>query len=254
MQKFFVNTNQIDTENNIIKIEGEDVNHIKNVLRCVIGEKIEVCEKSEEPSKYVCEIASFESNQVKCSIIDKINNNNESNVKIHIFQGLPKAEKMELIIQKCTELGVCEFIPTQMNRCVVKISGKDQDKKISRWQKIAEVASKQCGRDIIPTVRNITSLKEVATQINNYDIMLLAYENENENFLKDIIKNIKLENKEINIGIIIGPEGGIEEKEVELLENAGAKVISLGKRILRTETVAMVLTSIIMYELGDIGG
>ena len=116
------------------------------------------------------------------------------------------------------------------------------------------MASKQCGRDIIPTVRNITSLKEVATQINNYDIMLLAYENENENFLKDIIKNIKLENKEINIGIIIGPEGGIEEKEVELLENAGAKVISLGKRILRTETVAMVLTSIIMYELGDIGG
>ena len=254
MQKFFVNTNQIDTENNIIKIEGEDVNHIKNVLRCVVGEKIEVCEKSENPSKYICEIAGFEQNQVRCNIVNKIEDNNESNVKIHIFQGLPKAEKMELIIQKCTELGVCEFIPTQMNRCVVKISGKDQDKKISRWQKIAEVASKQCGRDIIPNIRNITSLKEIASEINNYDIMLLAYENENENFLKDIIKNIKLENKEINIGIIIGPEGGIEEEEVELLENAGAKVVSLGKRILRTETVAMVLTSIIMYELGDIGG
>lgn len=254
MQKFFVNTNQIDTENNIIKIEGEDVNHIKNVLRCVVGEKIEVCEKSENPSKYICEIAGFEQNQVRCNIVNKIEDNNESNVKLHIFQGLPKAEKMELIIQKCTELGVCEFIPTQMNRCVVKMSGKDQEKKISRWQKIAEVASKQCGRDIIPNIRNITSLKEIASEINNYDIMLLAYENENENFLKDIIKNIKLENKEINIGIIIGPEGGIEEKEVELLENAGAKVVSLGKRILRTETVAMVLTSIIMYELGDVGG
>lgn len=254
MQKFFVNTNQIDIENNTIKIEGEDVKHIKNVLRCTVGEKIEICEKTEKPSKYVCEIEGFEQNEVRCSIVNKIEDNNESNIKIHIFQGLPKAEKMELIIQKCTELGVCEFIPTQMNRCVVKISGKDQEKKISRWQKIAEVASKQCGRDVIPHIRNIMSIKEVASEINNYDMFLLAYENENETFLKDIIRNIKLENKEIKIGIIIGPEGGIEEKEVELLENAGAKVISLGKRILRTETVAMVLTSIIMYELGDIGG
>ena len=96
-----MNTNQIDIENNIIKIEGEDVNHIKNVLRCVVGEKIEICEKSENPSKYVCKIENFEQNEVRCSIVNKIEDNNESNIKIHIFQGLPKAEKMELIIQKC---------------------------------------------------------------------------------------------------------------------------------------------------------
>lgn len=255
MQKFFVETNQIDKENGIIKIEGEDVNHIKNVLRCNIGEKIEICEKSDNPVKYVCEILELAQKQIMCKIIEKIDRSNEANIKIHIFQGFPKAEKMELIIQKCTELGVYEFIPTQMNRCVVKLNNKDMEKKISRWQKIAEVAAKQSGRDIIPHIRNKMTIKEIASEINDYDIIIVAYENELENGLKNVIKEIKqTDNKYLNIGIIIGPEGGIEEQEIDSLKQAGAKIISLGNRILRTETVAMIMSGIIMYELGDIGG
>ena len=254
MQKFFVEEKQIDEGSGTIIILGEDVNHIKNVLRCIEGEYIEICEKSDMPKKYICEISSLNSSEITCHIIERLEKNNEAPIKLHIFQGLPKAEKMELIIQKCTELGAYEFVPVDMKRCVVKLNGKDESKKIARWQKIAEVASKQCGRDIIPKVTNKISVKELITLIQDYDMIIVAYENEHTKFLKEVLRNQKTKNKIMNIALIIGPEGGIDISEIELLEKANVNIVSLGNRILRTETAPIVLSSIIMYELGDIGG
>ena len=146
-----------------------------------------------------------------------------------------------------------EFIPVSFKRSIVKLLGKDEIKKIDRWNKISEIASKQCERDIIPKVRKIETVKEICNQINNYDIVLVAYELEKENYIKNELKKLKKIKNNYKIAIIIGPEGGIETEEAEILKKAGAKIVSLGKRILRTETVAMQVSSIIMYELENGG-
>ena len=252
MPKFFVKTEQLN--DNKITILGEDVIHIKNVLRLKVDDNIKIC-NLETSINYTCGISKINSDNIECIIFNETSSNCESNVQISIFQGLPKADKMELIIQKSVELGAYEIIPIEMKRCVVKFDEKTKNKKIERWQKISEVAAKQSGRDIVPKVNDIINVKNVCNLIQNYDIVLLAYENEQINTLKDELLKIKnkISNK-INIGIIIGPEGGIDKEEVELLKNSGAKVITLGKRILRTETVALVMTSVIMYELEDLGG
>ncbi len=244
MKKFFVTENQISNQK--ITIIGDDVNHIKNVLRLNSGDKINIC-NTNTSENYICTISEILKKEIICSIDSEIKSEAESNVKIDIFQGLPKADKMELIIQKGTELGVCSFIPVKFKRCIVKIDGKDESKKILRWQKIAEVASKQSGRDIIPQIKNIQNVENICNLFPEYDIVLLAYELENKNYLKNELR--KLNNETLKIAVIIGPEGGIEESEVEILKKAGAKVVSLGKRILRTETVALVMSAIINYEL-----
>ena len=251
MRKFFVNSNQIN--NNKIEILNDDVNHIKNVLRLENGEKIKICD-SDNLKNYICEIESITNKNVICNILEEVTGKAEGNVELYIFQGLPKADKMELIIQKGTELGVSEFIPVSFKRSIVKFSGKDEIKKIERWQKIAEVAAKQSGRDLIPKVKNVISIKDICNEVKNYDLVLLAYELEEKNYIKNELFKIKKENANYKIAIIIGPEGGIEENEARILESAGAKIISLGKRILRTETVALQVSSIIMYELEDNGG
>lgn len=252
MPKFFVKNNQI-VEDRIIII-GEDVKHIKNVLRLKVDDNIQIC-NPDTAKNYTCGISKLNDNSIECIIFNEIESNSESDIDITIFQGIPKADKMELIIQKCVELGVNEITPVEMKRCIAKIEDKAKNKKIERWQKISEVAAKQCGRDKLPKINNIINVKNICNVICEYDIVLLAYENEQINILRNEIEKLKdIENKEIKIGIIIGPEGGIEKEEVDLLKQSGAKVITLGKRILRTETVAFVLTSIIMYELGDLGG
>lgn len=250
MRKFFVESNQI--ENSKIEIIGEDVNHIKNVLRLQAGEKIKICDKTNKIN-YISEIIEITSKSVKCNIVELAPNEAEGNVILHIFQGLPKADKMELIIQKGTELGASEFIPVSFKRSVVKLSGKDEVKKIDRWNKIAEVAAKQCGRDLVPKVRNVENIKNVCNQIKDYDIVLLAYELEDKNYIKNELQKLKSQKGNYKIAVIIGPEGGIEQEEVNILTGNGAKVISLGKRILRTETVALQVSSIIMYELENGG-
>lgn len=247
MPKFFVAENQID--NNKITIIGDDVNHIKNVLRQKSGDKITICDTSKEQD-YLCKIDKIEEKSIDCNIIEKLENNTESNVKVTIFQGLPKADKLELVIQKSVELGAYDITPLQMKRCVVKLNEKDKLKKIQRWQKISEVAAKQCGRNIIPKINNIVNVKEVCNLCNEYDIVLIAYENEKENTLKKELKNLKkLDKEEIKVAVVIGPEGGIAPEEIEMFEENGAKIITLGNRILRTETVALSVLSIIMYEL-----
>jgi 16S rRNA (uracil1498-N3)-methyltransferase len=251
LRKFFVNSNQI--KENEIEIINEDVNHIKNVLRLAEGEKIKIC-NSDSVENFICEISKIEAKSIICNILEKVPGEAEGNVELHIYQGLPKADKMELVIQKGTELGVTEFIPVNFKRSIVKITGKDETKKIDRWQKIAEVASKQSGRDIIPKVSNIINIKNICENIKKYDIVLVAYELEEENYIKSELLKIKEKNKNYKIAVVIGPEGGIEEEEVKVLKQAGAKIITLGKRILRTETVALQISSIIMYELENNGG
>ena len=154
---------------------------------------------------------------------------------------------MEYIIQKTTELGVKHIYPVNLERCIVKIDKKDESKKITRWQKIAESAAKQSKRDFIPIVENIINIENICKNILKYDIILLAYENEESITIKQELQKIN-KNKELNIGVIVGPEGGFTEKEVSILINAGAKCVTLGKRILRTETAPLVILSDIVYE------
>ena len=253
MSKFFVKTEQI--ENNNIIINGDDVNHIINVLRMKKGDEIQVCNQ-ETGDNYNAQITQYTKDEVDCEIIERINKTTESNVNITLFQGLPKFEKMELIIQKNTEVGVKRIVPVIMERTVVKIDEKVASKKLERWQKIAEIAAKQSMRDIIPNIDNITKLKEIDT--TEYDVVLVAYENEEHNKLKDELQKLskKIEgtnsnnNEEnFNIAIVIGPEGGISEKEIELLAEKNAKFVSLGRRILRTETAGLVMAGNILYEL-----
>lgn len=246
MRKFFVESSQVN-ETQII-ICGDDVNHIKNVLRLNINEKILICVNKLEKN-YICSISEVNKREVICNILEETKSISESNVKIDIYQGLPKADKMELIIQKGTELGVNAFIPVIFKRTVVKFDEKDKLKKLARWQKIAEVAAKQSMRDSIPEIKNIENIKNLCNLISNYDIVLVAYENESKNKLKNELENLKNSKSSLKIAVVIGPEGGIENEEVIALKDAGCKIITLGNRILRTETVSLVMAAIINYEL-----
>lgn len=249
MPKFFVKNSQINE--NVINIVGTDVNHIANVLRLKVDEEIQVCNE-DSGVNYSTKILEINKETVKCEILEIKESISEASVHINILQGLPKAEKMELIIQKCTELGVKEITPVEMERCIVKLDGKSEIKKIERWQKIAEVAAKQSGRDKIPNINNVINIKNVCNILANYDIVLVPYENEKNVTLKEVLA--KLPKKDLKIAIIIGPEGGFEEKEIKMLEQNNCKIVTLGNRILRTETVAIAMTSVILYELADFGG
>ena len=244
MPRFFVKTEQI-RENKIIII-GEDVKHIKNVLRKQIGDTLEICNQ-ETGKTYKCEISEIKEEEIINNIIEEIIST-EDKVKVDIYQGLPKSDKMELIIQKSIELGANAIIPVEMKRCVVKLDSKSESKKIERWQKIAESAAKQSGRNIVPEIRHTIKVEDIAKLKNEYDSIIVCYENEKDNYIKNELLKLK-DKQEIRIAVVIGPEGGLEEKDVEYLKQNGAVIVTLGNRILRTETVALNLLSIIMYEL-----
>ena len=250
MPKFFIKTENLK-ENEEIWITGSDVNHIKNVLRKKIDDKINIC-NSDTQKNYECAIKNIEENKIICKIISETKSMSESSLNITIFQGLPKSDKMELIIQKSTELGVKTIVPVITKRTVIKLKDKDKQTKVERWRKIAEVAAKQSGRDIIPTIENIINIADI--KFDEFNKIFVLYENEEKNSIKDEIEQLKKNNKEeLNIGIIIGPEGGFADSEIEQLRlKPNVSVVTLGKRILRTETVALVVSGILMYELGDL--
>lgn len=252
MPKFFVNKKQV--KNETINIIGGDVNHIKNVLRKKEKEKIEICiiGNEEKGIDTISEIEKIEENCIKCRILEYKVSETEGKIQVTIFQGLPKSDKMELVIQKSVELGVYEIYPTEMKRCIVKLKEQEANKKIARWQKISEVAAKQSGRNIIPQIKEKVNIKQVCNLVKDYDKLIVAYEEEKENSLKSELKSIKSKDKEnIKIAILVGPEGGIDLEEIEELSKAGAVIVTLGKRILRTETVALNVLSNIMYELEE---
>ncbi len=244
MPRFFVKTEQI--KENKIQIIGTDVKHIKNVLRKQIGENVEIC-NSDNGKAYDCIITDIEEKYIDTEILNELIEE-KSNILVDIYQGIPKSDKMELIIQKSVELGVNSIIPVAMKRCVAKIEPKDENKKIDRWQKIAESAAKQSGRTIIPEIRKIATIQDIAKLSNQYDSIIVAYENEKQNTIKNELLKLK-EKEPIKIAVVIGPEGGLEESDVKLLKESGARIVTLGNRILRTETVALNILSIIMYEL-----
>ncbi len=248
MSKFFIKNNQFFDYNNEIDIIGEDINHIKKVLRKNIGDELNIC-NTDSGDNYLVKIKTFEKEKIICSIIKRIESENESNVKISLFQGLPKFDKMEYIIQKNTEVGVYDFYPIIMKRTIVKVREEDKEKRISRFNKIAEGAAKQSLRDIIPEVHNIVSFNSVLESLKEYDLILVAYEDEENNSLKSVLRNIS-EKKDYKIAVLIGPEGGIDVEEINSLKKLdNSKIVSLGKRILRTETAGIVINSQIMYEL-----
>lgn len=248
MQRIFTEKQQLDIENSEIKIVGEDVKHIKNVLRYQVGDTLEIVI---EQTVYIGKIIQIAEEMMTTKIIEKIEQK-KNNVHLHIIQGLPKAEKMELIIQKTIELGANEITPLEMERCVVKLDKKTAQKKLERWQKIAKSAAEQSKRNCIPKINNVVNFKNILDLLQDYDIVIVAYEEEKQNTLKEELEKLKNRHKgNYKIACIIGPEGGITPKEIEILTQNKVKCVTLGNRILRTETAPIALASIIMYELEE---
>lgn len=239
MHNFF--TQQENRRENVFLIEGGDVNHIKNVLRMKEGEKLLV---SCDGQSHLCAIKAIFESSVECEILEENYIDSSLNIKLYLFQGLPKSDKMELIIQKAVELGVFSVIPTEMSRCVVKIEDKKKKNKLERWQSISESAAKQSKRNIIPEIGNIASFKDALKKASETDLILVPYESEDG--MHSTVSSLNLIKQGMNISIFIGPEGGFDEKEIELAKEHGAKIISLGKRILRTETAAITAVSMCM--------
>lgn len=245
MQHFFVTPDQV--QNDKIYIEGSDVNHIKNVLRMHTGEEVTVNDGNNQ--SYLCKIEAFQNEQVVLNIVESKTTDSELLSKIYLFQGLPKQDKMELIVQKAVELGVYQVIPVATKRAVVKLDEKKAAKKVGRWQQISESAAKQAGRGYIPEVHSVMSYKEALEYARELDVVLIPYElATGMKATKQVIGSIK---KGDSIGVFIGPEGGFEHEEVEQALEIGAKSITLGKRILRTETAGLTTLSLLMFQIED---
>lgn len=244
MYQFFIETSQIAEDQ--IRILGKDVNHMKNVLRMKPGEEIRVTD-SETSRSYRCEVAELYGETVVCHILAEEEEGSELPVRIYLFQGLPKADKMELIIQKAVELGVYQIIPTACRRCVVKLDPKKEKTKLARWQQIAEAAAKQSKRSLIPEIMPVISLREAFARSQKMQVRLIPYERaEGMEKTREILKGIRPGDE---VAVFIGPEGGFEETEIEEAMKAQIKPVTLGKRILRTETAGMTVLAFLLYQL-----
>lgn len=244
MYHFFVSEEQINGEN--AYIEGSDVNHIVNVLRMKPGEELLISVKGDWD--YLCKIVDIETDRVNLKVLESMEQR-ELPVNITLLQGIPKSDKLEMIIQKAVELGVSEIIPVKTKRVVVKIDEKKADTKVNRWNAIAESAAKQSKRSIIPKVSEPMSIDNALEIVKDFGVKLIPYENADG--IDKTRKILDSMDKTKNIAVFIGPEGGFEESEVERIKNSGFEVITLGKRILRTETAGLALLSNIMIRLED---
>ncbi|MBD5520094.1 MAG: 16S rRNA (uracil(1498)-N(3))-methyltransferase [Lachnospiraceae bacterium] len=246
MYQFFVEPSQI--QGSRIVITGSDVNHIKNVLRMKIGEEIAVSNGIDD-KEYRCGIEQFTDDEVICTLHFIREEGVELPSKIYLFQSLPKADKMELIIQKAVELGVYEIIPVSAARSIVRLDDKKAKNKISRWQGISEAAAKQSKRGVIPEIKPIMSMKEAVDYASQFGVKLIPYElAQDMSKTKAIMDNISAGE---SVGIFIGPEGGFEEKEITYAIEKGVVPITLGKRILRTETASLTVLSWLMYHFEE---
>lgn len=244
MYQFFVEPSQIQDKR--IVITGSDVNHIKNVLRMKIGDEIAVS-NGIDGKEYRCGIEALTEEEIVCGLRFIKEDGVELSSKIYLFQGLPKADKMELIIQKAVELGAFEVIPVATKRCVVKLDEKKAANKVSRWQGIAEAAAKQSKRAVIPQVRSAMNIKEAIAYAQDMEVKIIPYElAEGMQHTKQIIEAVQPGQR---IAVFIGPEGGFEESEIRLALEAGIEPVTLGRRILRTETAGFTVISWLMYQL-----
>lgn len=243
MYRFFIKPEQILEES--AYITGSDVNHIKNVLRMKPGEQILVSDG--ESRDYLCEITELTDTQIKARIVDIEGENRELGARLYLFQGLPKGDKMELIIQKAVELGVYQVIPVETKRSVVKLDAKKAKNKVARWNAIAESAAKQSKRQIIPKVGDVCTFKEALAYAKGLDMAVIPYEEAKDmQYTKQVLAKVKAG---MDVGIFIGPEGGFSEGEIEAATAQEVVPITLGKRILRTETAGLMILSVLMYQL-----
>lgn len=238
MHNFFVENGALD---GVFRITGADHNHIKNVLRMREGDTFLV---SSEGKSHLCALAGFEDDTALAEIVEENYQDTELPTQIYLFQGLPKGDKLELIIQKAVELGASGIIPVEMSRSVVKIEDKKRKQKQERWQAIAESAAKQSKRNVIPEVSEAVSYKKAIEIASEMDVFLVPYENERGMAAtKEAIQKLKGAKK---VGILIGPEGGFDDKEIAVAKDSGGEIVSLGKRILRAETAAITALSMCM--------
>lgn len=250
MGKIFVNPSDIG-DATILITEPGDVHHLSRVLRVKCGDSLEISDGVKW--EYVTKIEEIEKDRIVCRIEDRQTHAREPKTKVTLYQGFPKATKLDSIIQKCVELGVEKIVPVYMDRSVVTDTGKGE-KKAGRWQKIADEAAVQCRRGKQPNIALPAKLNEIFNTIVKHKLIILPYENEGGRSLKDALLDFKKNNPEdaskgADIAVIIGPEGGFSDKEVERFREAGAEVVTLGKTILRTETAGPAALAMIMYEL-----
>lgn len=234
---------EANIENKKIIIEGTDAKHLKTILRAKENDIISVVTSEKE---YDAKIVNIDDDNIKCIIINEKVSNNEADIDIVLCQGIPKQTKMEDIIQQNVEIGVKKFIPIITERTIVKLNDKQkEEKKLERWRKISKESSKQSKRGMIPDVCDIITIKELVNYLNGKNVeIIVPYELEKNQTLKDVLK----ENKD-SYYVIIGPEGGFDEKEIDMLKSIGAKTVTLGRRILRTQTAGIAVCSAIMYQL-----
>jgi 16S rRNA (uracil1498-N3)-methyltransferase len=244
MYQFFVDPSQI--QGTRVVITGSDVNHIKNVLRMKIGEELSVSNGIDQ-KEYRCGIEEFQEDQVLCTLRFVKEDGLELPSRLYLFQGLPKADKMELVIQKAVELGVYEVIPVACKRCVMKLDPKKEKSKLQRWQGISEAAAKQSKRRVIPQIHEVLNMEQAIDYAKEMDVKLFPYElAEGMQRTRELISTVKAGQ---SVAIFIGPEGGFEETEVEKAQAAGFAPITLGRRILRTETAGFTVLAWLMYQL-----
>ncbi len=245
MNRFFIRKENIINKNAIIT--GEDVNHISNVLRKKENDRLTLCDG--EGKDYLVTIESMDKKAISTKIVYEENSVGELDIDIVVYQGIPKFTKMELIIQKCIELGASSIVPVICERTIVRFnSAKDEAKKVERWQKISEESAKQSGRGRIPVINKPMIFEKALIDAKPKDLVLIPYELEKGIGLKQVLKR----EKPNSIGIFIGPEGGFDNNEIQLAINNKANIVSLGSRILRTETAALVVLGIILYEFNQI--
>lgn len=247
MYHFFIRPERV--ENGEITISGSDVNHIKNVLRMKTGEELVLSDGMGQ--SYKCSIKDITDGTIICGILEESGALSEPSVQFYLFQGLAKGDKLEHVIQKSVELGVHAFIPVEMERSVVRYDGKKQKAKQERWQKIAESAAKQSHRGIIPEVKGVMRFADALAfaQEEGLDLLLVPYENNKD--MKTTKQILQMIRPGMRVGIFIGPEGGFAPEEIEAADAAGGKQISLGSRILRTETAPLMLLSVLTFALEE---
>lgn len=246
MHRFFVSPEQIDREKHTVTITGPDVNHIRNVLRMKLGEELDVTD-GQDGREYRCAVRSFGENSVDCELRFVREEGVELPGRIHLFQGLPKADKMELIIQKAVELGVYRILPVETKRCIVKLDEKKAESRTARWQQISESAAKQSRRGIIPEVTKPLQFRKALELAEGMDLKLIPYElAEGMAKTRQLIESARPGQ---DIAVFIGPEGGFDEEEIREAAERGIEPITLGKRILRTETAPLAVLSWLMYRL-----
>ncbi|ANF97748.1 16S rRNA (uracil(1498)-N(3))-methyltransferase [Paenibacillus bovis] len=255
MQRYFVPAQQFSEQE--VTITGDDARHIIRVMRSQEGDKLIACDGSQ--LDVLAEISSMDEGVVTARIVERLEQLSEAAVQVTIAQSLPKGDKMETVIQKCTELGAAAFVPFLSERTVVQYDSRKEEKRIQRWSKIAKEAAEQSHRSRIPQIGQPLSWKQLLATFAQYDLICFCYEKENGSQLRDVVQPFAAglqQNTDTaaQVLIVVGPEGGFAEQEVEAAEQHGAVPTGLGSRILRTETAAMTALACIMYETGEMGG